>query len=941
MPIALAIAGCAVALLTRTHGNFERACDAYAVRLERKNVSLGDEDTIDGTNLNAGILLSLEYLEVEYLKWKTKYSLGFDESVSELYTRLCVLENQAWVPVSVLSRLWQMDEDSAIDIANLFNGMCLATLKIRKPSNGCAEQTGIILHDLHLDFCRRQARKSRKDAQWHAQLLKGYLAPSTKQISSTSSPNLTQTIISWKPRPWWSDAVPQDGYIHANLARHLSLSGQGEELAALLLDSRWTGLRAKIGGILALEEDFELLDAVFSKWLCAKQHDSRLFEVRRAFRQIFKALLPSWGTLMMEGRRSFQFRLCGLLRSLRQVDVVVDVYLKSVESCTPKPFLLPVSTFFPELASAPKIEVPIGGDCECIDCSPCGNYVTAGTKNEIVVAEIRTGETLQRLRGHTQVVWSVHFVQGSKKIVSGSRDGTVMVWDWQSSHSPVRVLEGHPQDVISVAVSGDSEKIFSSSANGIVVVWDLVTGLEVGRISQTDRVACIALSADEQKIAIGFYTGTLKVLDICSKEVLFEDNKAHDGYIGCLCASPNGQYLVTGSADWSVRLWDAEKWSRIGDRLDGHFENVTDVAFSPDSKKFASTSWDGTVRLWDVESRKCVGITPAIIDMVTCVAFTSGSGRCCGSSEGVIRVWDELPGTLLAKSSCGHSGSVLGVSISQDGERVATASTDQTVRLWDLKTGEQFGYSMYGHGDRVTCVSFSPDGRQVVSGSDDCSLRLWDTETNFQKGHPFIGHISGVKCASFSGDGIRIVSGSSDSTVRVWSAHTHEQLGDAMEGHALTVTGISETADGCYIVSREEWLEYTIIWHRSSKSIVWTSREYIFMKTPEPKTPIGMDEAEKIIRSCGQECPRIWPRNFEGYTAGVYWENRSLYSDCLGEKTALAKLVPYADWKYNSERKNFCCRSWKRTCSSMQTDSLSKRKTLYNKQLILFVRSFI
>ncbi len=68
--------------------NFESACDAYATRLEKKTISLGDEDTLEGTSLNAGILLSLEYLNTEIIKWKVKRSLNIKYSISDLYTSL-------------------------------------------------------------------------------------------------------------------------------------------------------------------------------------------------------------------------------------------------------------------------------------------------------------------------------------------------------------------------------------------------------------------------------------------------------------------------------------------------------------------------------------------------------------------------------------------------------------------------------------------------------------------------------------------------------------------------------------------------------------------------------------------------------------------------------------------------------------------------------------
>ncbi len=77
----------------------------------------------------------------------------------------------------------------------------------------------------------------------------------------------------------------------------------------------------------------------------------------------------------------------------------------------------------------------------------------------------------------------------------------------------------------------------------------------------------------------------------------------------------------------------------------------------------------------------------------------------------------------------GHSLDVNGISLSPDGSRVLTASSDFTVRMWNTQTGVPIGTPLEGHVSNVNCVSFSPSGRQAVTGSNDKTLKLWDTKT--------------------------------------------------------------------------------------------------------------------------------------------------------------------------------------------------------------------
>ncbi len=131
--------------------------------------------------------------------------------------------------------------------------MSLATLSSRKTGHGATEKAGLTLHDLHLEFCNQEAELNNSHSAWNSVLLSGYLEPPSNVIrleECALSPSLLAELTS---RPWWSDEIPKDGYIHANLARHLSKCDRGSELAALLLDARWLNVRGKFGGILGLK----------------------------------------------------------------------------------------------------------------------------------------------------------------------------------------------------------------------------------------------------------------------------------------------------------------------------------------------------------------------------------------------------------------------------------------------------------------------------------------------------------------------------------------------------------------------------------------------------------------------------------------------------------------------------------------------------------------
>ena len=65
--------------------------------------------------------------------------------------------------------------------------------------------------------------------------------------------------------------------------------------------------------------------------------------------------------------------------------------------------------------------------------------------------------------------------------------------------------------------------------------------------------------------------------------------------------NPNSKYIVSGSSDHTVRIWEASSGELLR-TLEGHTDMVNSVAWSPDGKYIASSSDDGTVKIWDASS---------------------------------------------------------------------------------------------------------------------------------------------------------------------------------------------------------------------------------------------------------------------------------------------------------------------------------------------------
>jgi WD40 repeat protein len=447
------------------------------------------------------------------------------------------------------------------------------------------------------------------------------------------------------------------------------------------------------------------------------------------------------------------------------------------------------------------------GSVTSVGFSPDGKRIVSGSEDKTIrIWDAETGEEVSApFEGHTDSITSVMFSPDGKRIVSGSYDKTIRMWNPETGEEIAGPFVDHTHGIACVAFSSDGTRIVSGSCDKTIRIWDTKTGHAVARplVGHKHPITSVRFSPNGKLVASGSYENTIVIWDAQTGEQVARPHAGHNDCFRSVDFSPDGQHIVAGSDDSTIRIWDVETGGKVAGPFEGHTAWITSVKFSHDGRRIVSGGYDETVRIWDADTGNAKGVFEGHMDVVTYVEFSPDGKRVVSASrDGTICIWDAVTSERLPGPRKSQLSSVTSVRFSPEGKRIVSGSDDATIHVWDVETGEEVANSFAGHTEFVTSVGFSPDGKHIVSGSHDKTVRVWDAETCEVTGI-FDGHTDWVLSVEFSPDGLRIVSGSDrdDNTIRMWNAKTGKEVAGPFTGHTETVTSTSFSLDGKRVVS--------------------------------------------------------------------------------------------------------------------------------------------
>ncbi|MEZ4660214.1 MAG: CHAT domain-containing protein [Caldilineaceae bacterium] len=275
------------------------------------------------------------------------------------------------------------------------------------------------------------------------------------------------------------------------------------------------------------------------------------------------------------------------------------------------------------------------------------------------------------------------------------------------------------------------------------------------------------------------------------------DIAAHDGPVTQAAWNRGQTRILTGAADGSVALWDAQSGQRLFELI-GHTDRINAAEWDAAEARILTASSDGTARLWNAAD----GVQLALIHVDDYAAHDAawspdGSQIATAGDDGTVRVWDAQSGEELLSFE-GHEDAVLAVQWNRAGDRLLSYSVDGAARIWDVETGEAAA-ALIGHTDLINSARWNADESRVLTASADHTARIWDAKSG-EELQLFEGHRDWVYAAAWSPDEKRIATASYDYTARTWDVTTGETIA-TLEGHTSWVNFVLWNRAGDHVLT--------------------------------------------------------------------------------------------------------------------------------------------
>ncbi|CEI98202.1 hypothetical protein RMCBS344292_12317 [Rhizopus microsporus] len=384
----------------------------------------------------------------------------------------------------------------------------------------------------------------------------------------------------------------------------------------------------------------------------------------------------------------------------------------------------------------------------------------------------------------------VEITQDSKYLISTLSEDIIVTE--LATGKQVHQLEGDTELVTTMAVKPNGKHLVSASRSLFIRIWELEKGECVRTFKAHDSAPVIVMDIDETStlVATGFADGSIKVWDI-DKGYCTHNFKGHGGVISALKFHKHeGKwYLASGAVDCQVRIWDLQSRNSVA-VLKSHVSVIRGLDFSADGQYLISGSRDKVVNVWDWRAKQLRATYP-IFETIETVGFvekneevTAKFGSEYAQSDifytagdsGLVKLWDMKTGKLIKAQEPEKNSqhTITDVVYIKSARVLAVVTNDQNILIYSLEQQLERVKQIVGYNDEVVDVSYvGEDETYLAAATNSAQLRIYNVDT--QDCDLLYGHTDMIISLDRSRDGTLLVTASKDKTARLWKIDTTQE----------------------------------------------------------------------------------------------------------------------------------------------------------------------
>ncbi|RID56976.1 hypothetical protein BRARA_F00384 [Brassica rapa] len=372
-------------------------------------------------------------------------------------------------------------------------------------------------------------------------------------------------------------------------------------------------------------------------------------------------------------------------------------------------------------------------------------WVSDNASSDITAAAQKKIQTNVRvLKGHNGAVTALHSVTrrevydlvGDREdagfFISGSTDCLVKIWDPSLRGSELRAtLKGHTGTVR--AISSDRAKIVSGSDDQSVIVWDKQTLQLLEELKGHDaQVSCVKMISGE-RVLTAAHDGTVKMWDVRTDMCVSTVGRCSSAILSIEYDDSTG-ILAAAGRDTIANIWDLRSGRQMH-KLKGHTKWIRSLRMVEDTLITGSDDW--TARVWSISRGSCDAVLACHAGPVQAVEYsTLDKGIITGSADGLLRFWEnDDDGIKCVKNITLHNSSILSINAGEHWLGIGAADNSMSLFHRPSNAGTKVsGWQLYRVPQKtaavVRCVASDLERKRICSGGRNGVLRLWDATIN-------------------------------------------------------------------------------------------------------------------------------------------------------------------------------------------------------------------